>query len=71
VFYIDVVKVDRNVANLTMVFQVYVPNVSFVFRCMLQVSYLDVVYTCMSQSYASSVSYVFQVFYLNVAYVLQ
>jgi len=30
VFYIDVAKVDRDVANVAMVFQVYAPNVSSV-----------------------------------------
>ena len=46
-----------------MEFQVYVPNVSSVFRRMLQAFYLDVAkvyldvaYTCMLQAYALSVS---------------
>jgi hypothetical protein len=44
------------------VFQVYVPNVSYVFIRMLQLFYLDiakvgldVAYTCMLQAYDSSV----------------
>ena len=37
VFYTDVAKVDRDIAHVAMVFQVYVPNVLFVFKRMLQV----------------------------------
>jgi hypothetical protein len=63
VFYIDVAKIDQNVARVATVFQVYVLNVSSIFRCILQVFYLDVakvdlnvVYTCILQAYVSSVS---------------
>jgi hypothetical protein len=59
-------------------FQVYVSNVSVVFRIMLQVFHLDIAYAATAihacvQGHVSSVSSIFkcilQVFYLNVAYV--
>jgi hypothetical protein len=63
VFYIDVVKVDRDVAHVAMVFSSVCPKYFICFRCMLQVFYLDVAkvdldvaYTCMLQAYDLSVS---------------
>jgi hypothetical protein len=65
VFYIDVVKVDRNIAHVAMVFSSVYPKCFICFRCTLQVFHLDVAkvdldvaYTCMLQAYVSSVSYV-------------
>jgi hypothetical protein len=61
VFYIDVAKVDRDVAHVATT--IHVCFISF--KHMLQVFHLDVTkvdldvaYTCMLQAYSSSVSYV-------------
>jgi hypothetical protein len=65
VFYIDVAKVDRDVAHVAMVFSSVCPNCFICFRCMLQVFHLDVTkvdldvaYICMLQAYVSNVSYI-------------
>jgi hypothetical protein len=62
VFYIDVAKVDRDVAHVAMVFSSLCPKYFICFKCMLQVFHLDVAkldldvaYTCMLQEYVSSV----------------
>jgi hypothetical protein len=51
-------KIDRYVAYVAMVFQVYILHVSSIFRYMLQVFYLGVAYTYMLQAYVSSISVV-------------
>ena len=64
-FYIDVAKVNRDVAHVAMVFSSVCPKYFICFKRMLQVFHLDVAkvdldvgYTCMLQAYVSSVSYV-------------
>ena len=63
VFYIDVAKVDRDVAHVAMVFSSVCPECFICFRRMLQLFYLDVAkvdldvaYTYVLQAYVSSVS---------------
>ena len=52
--YIDIPKVDRDVAHIVMA--MHVCSKCFICsRRMLQVFYLDVAYTCMLQAYVSSV----------------
>ena len=52
--YIDIPKVDRDVAHVVMA--MHVCSKCFICsRRMLQVFYLDVAYTCMLQAYVSSV----------------
>jgi hypothetical protein len=63
VFYIDVVKVDRDVAHVTIVFSSVCSKCFICFKCMLQVFHLDVAkvdvaYTCILQAYVSSISVV-------------
>jgi hypothetical protein len=48
-FHTDVEKVDQNVAHVVM------SNCFIYSRRILQVFYLDVAYTCMLQTYVSSV----------------
>jgi predicted DsbA family dithiol-disulfide isomerase len=62
VFYIDVAKVDRDVAHVAMVFSSVCPKCFICFRRMLQAFHLnvakldmDVAYTCMLQEYVSSI----------------
>jgi hypothetical protein len=43
VLYLDVVKVDRDVAHVAMVFQIYVPNILSIFIRMLQRFHLNIV----------------------------
>jgi hypothetical protein len=64
VFYIDIVKVDRNIAHVAMVFSSVYPKCFICFRCTLQVFHLDVAkvdlnvaYTCMLQAYVSYVCF--------------
>jgi hypothetical protein len=38
--YLDVSKVDRDIGHVAVVFQMYVPNVSSIFRRMLQMFHL-------------------------------
>jgi hypothetical protein len=64
VFYIDVAKVDRDVAHIAMVFSSVYTKCFICFRHMLQLFYLDILkvdldvaYTCMLQVYVSSISY--------------
>jgi hypothetical protein len=63
VFYIDVAKVDQDVAHFAMVFSSVCPKCFVCFRRMLQVLHLDVAkvdpdiaYTCMLQAYVPTVS---------------
>jgi hypothetical protein len=63
VFYINVTKVDLEVARVAMVFSSICRKCFICFRRMLQVFYLDVAkvdldvaYTCMLQAYVSSIS---------------
>jgi hypothetical protein len=63
VLYIDVAKVDRDVAHVAMMFSSVCFKCFICFRRMLQVFHLDVVkvnldfaYTCMLQAYVFSVS---------------
>jgi hypothetical protein len=42
VLHLNVLKVDRDVGHVTMLFQMHVANVSSVFRRMLQMIHLDV-----------------------------
>jgi hypothetical protein len=65
VFYINVTKVDLEVARVAMVFSSICRKCFICFRRMLQVFYLDVAkvdldvaYTCMLQAYVSSISVV-------------
>jgi hypothetical protein len=67
VFYIDVAKIDRDVARVAMVFQVYVLNISSVFRCILQVFYLDVVKYILMLHIHAYCKRMFQVFHMYVA----
>jgi hypothetical protein len=81
VFYIDVVKGDRDVAHVAMVFSSVCPECFICFRRMLQLFHLDiakvdldVAYTCMLQAYvvfSGGFIHTLQVFYLDVAYVFQ
>ena len=83
VLYIDVAKVDKDVALLQLLYTCISSVCSKCFICsrrMLQMFYLDIVkvhldiaYTCMLQAYVFSVFRcficMFQVFHLDVAYV--
>jgi hypothetical protein len=62
-FYIDVAKVDRDVAHVAMVFLSVCPKCFIYFKHMLQVFHLDVAkvdldiaYACMLQTYVSNIS---------------
>ena len=67
-FYIDVAKVDQDVAHVAIVFSSVCSKYFICFRRMLQVFHLnvakvnlDVAYICMLQAYVSSVSDVSEV----------
>jgi hypothetical protein len=77
VFYIDVIKVDQDVAHIAMVFSSVCPKCFIYFQTyMLQVFHLDIgkvdqdvcngVFKCMSQIFHLFQTYMLQVFHLDV-----
>jgi hypothetical protein len=72
VFYIDVVKVDCDVAYIAMIFSGVCPNCFMCYRHVLQMFHLDVTKEDMNVTSVCFRCFIrtLQVFYLDVAYVL-
>jgi hypothetical protein len=71
VFYIDVAKVDRDVAHVAMAIHVFSSVCFMCFRHMFQEFHLDVAYTSVCFKCFWCFINILQVFLLDVAYVLQ
>jgi hypothetical protein len=65
VFYIDVVKVDQDVAHVAMVFSSLCPKYFIYFRCILQVFHLDVAKIDLDVAYTCKYKVCFKYFWFS------